>query len=103
MNPTAGLVIPGPRLKEAQTGTRVDGYVTAATSCTFNIEERASATPNTAGTDMLTSDLVATVNGDSSTTFSNAGLAADCWITVAITTISGTPGTVQITLSTTVP
>ena len=101
-NPVAAQVIPGPRLREAHTATRVDAYVTAATNCIFNIEERDSATPNTAGTDIMTSDLTAITTGASTTTINNPALAADNWLSVVITSISGTPGVLQVTLATTV-
>ena len=98
-NPATGG-IPGPRLKVAHTVTRLDSYVTAATSVTFNIEER--STIGSAGTDILASDQVADTDGAIASSFSNAGLAADCWLWLDISAVSGTPGKVVITLSCTV-
>ncbi|MGC4052950.1 MAG: hypothetical protein QM757_26785 [Paludibaculum sp.] len=51
--------------------------VKAATSATINLDERAFATPDTAGTAALTSGLACTTSGATSTTFSNAGIAAN--------------------------
>lgn len=88
------------RLKEGLTATRVDAYVIGGTSCTFNIEERTA--PNSAGTNILTSDLAADADGASSTTFSNSGLAADNWLYIDISAASGTVSQIAITLSCTV-
>jgi hypothetical protein len=99
-NPVAGG-IPGPRLKAAQTATRIDSYVTAATSVTFNIEER--STIGSAGTNLLASDQVADVTGETTTSFADSALAADNWLWLDIASVSGAPLIVVVTLSTTVP
>jgi hypothetical protein len=83
------------------TATRIDSYVTAATSATFNIEER--TTIGSPGTNLITSDQVADTNGETTTTFSNSALDADNWLWVDISATSGTPGKLVITLSCTVP
>lgn len=95
-NPAVGGIL-GPRLKTGKTCVRLDSHVAAATSATFNIEERTS--PGTAGTNIISSDQVATTTGASTTTFSNSGLAADNWLYVDISAVSGTPGQLAITLS----
>jgi hypothetical protein len=59
--------------------TKVSAYTDANTT-TFNIEERASATPNTAGTDLFDADMVAVSTSLDSTSFTNAGFAKDTWI-----------------------
>jgi hypothetical protein len=92
--------IPGPRLKVAATATRIDSYVTAATSVTFNIEER--STIGSAGSNLLSSDQVADTNGETTTSFADSALAADNWLWLDISAISGTPGTLVVTLSMTV-
>jgi len=89
--------IPGPQLKEAHTAIRLSSYVTNGTSVTFNIEER--STIGGTGTDLLSSDQVATVSGASTTSFANSSLAADSWLWLDISAVSGTPGNVVITLS----
>ena len=99
-NPVAGG-IPGPRLKAAQTATRIDSYVTAATSATFNIEER--STIGSAGSNLLASDQVADVTGETTTSFADSALGADNWLWLDIASVSGTPLILVVTLSTTVP
>lgn len=94
--PTVGGVL-GPRLKAGKTCVRLDSHVLAATSATFNIEER--STVNSAGTNIVSSDQVASTTGASTTTFSNADLAANTWLYVDISAVSGTPGQLSITLS----
>lgn len=82
-------------------------YATAATitevSCstdtgtvTIQLDERARATPNTAGTDVMTSTLVCDTDSQTTTTFTNAGIAADVPVNLQITATSGTPGVVRI-------
>lgn len=95
-NPAVGGIL-GPRLKAGKTCVRLDSHVSAATSVTFNVEER--STVNSAGTNIISSDQVATTTGASTATFSNAGLAADTWLYVDISAVSGTPGQLAITLS----
>lgn len=89
----------GPRLKSAKTCVRLDSHVSAATSATFNVEERTA--PGTAGTNIVASDQVATTSGANTTSFSNADLAADSWLYVDISAVSGTPGQLSITLTVT--
>jgi hypothetical protein len=93
--------VPGPRLKEGQTVTRIDSYVTAATSATFNIESR--STIGTPGTDLLAADQVAVTTGASDASFAYSSLAADSWLWIDISGVNGTPGQLVISLSTTVP
>lgn len=96
--PAVGGVL-GPRLKSAKTCVRLDSHVAAATSVTFNIEERTAA--GTAGTNVVTSDQVASTTGASTGSFSNADLAADNWLYVDISAVSGTPGQLCIILTVT--
>lgn len=60
---------------------------TDANTTTFNIEERALATPNSAGTDAMASDQVADNDNQVTTSFSNAVFSKDTW---AVPTISAT-------------
>jgi hypothetical protein len=92
--------VPGPRLKEAHTATRIDSFVTSNTSATFNIEER--STIGSAGTNLLASDQVAVTGGTTTTSFSDGALAADNWLWIDIASVSGTPAELVITLSCTV-
>jgi hypothetical protein len=89
--------IPGPRLKLAAIATRIDSYVTAATSVTFNIEER--STIGSAGSNLLGADQVADVNGEMTTSFDDSALAADNWLWLDISGVSGTPTLLVVTLS----
>jgi len=95
-NPVVGIIL-GPRLKTALTCVRLDSYVAAATSVTFNIEER--ATIGSTGTDILAADQVADVDGETTASFDNASLAADNWLVVAISAVSGSPTQVVVTLA----
>ena len=99
-SPAVGGVL-GPRLRSAMTVTRIDAYVRAATSVTFNIEER--STIGSAGTNILSSDMAADVNGETATSFADPDLAAGNWLYLDISAVSGTPGQVVVTLSCTVP
>lgn len=99
-SPATGGVL-GPRIPEACTVTRIDSYVAAATSVTFNIEERSAI--GSAGTDILASDQAADTDGASQTSsFNNDSLAAGNWLYVDISAVSGTPGQVVISLTCTV-
>jgi hypothetical protein len=85
------------------TATRVDSFVTAATNVVFNLQERASATPGTSGSTLLSGNQTAITTGATSTSFADAALAADNWLWLEIVSVSGTPGRVSVTLATTVP
>jgi hypothetical protein len=96
--PTGALGVPGPKMPYAATVTEVSSYVTAATSATFNIEERSSI--GSAGTNVLSSDQVADTNGESITSsFGNSGLASGCYLWLDVASVSGTPGTLQVTIA----
>ncbi len=80
----------------AVTITSVSCSVKAATSATINLDERAFATPDTSGTAVLTSNLACDTDGATSTTFSNASIAANVPVALLITAVSGTPDTLRI-------
>ena len=86
----------------AVTITRVVCSVAAATSVTIQLDERAEATPNTAGTDVMTSTLPCDVDSQATTTFTNATIAARVPLNVQITAVSGTPGAVRIHVEATI-
>jgi len=92
--------VPGPRVPQAMTCTRLDGYVVAATQVTLNIEERAAV--GVTGTDIMASDLMLGTGGTFTTNFSNAGLALGSWLWVDISSVTGTVGYAELTLSATV-
>ena len=92
--------VPGPRIANACTVVRVDAHVTAETSVTFNIEERAVI--GSSGSDIMTSDLVADTDGASDTgAFANSSLAAGNWLWLDISDVSGVPVKVVVVLEVT--
>lgn len=72
----------------AITITRISSFTDVGTA-TFNLEERVETTPNTAGTDVMASDLVADTNQEETTSFSNAAIAAQTWLTCNLSAVSG--------------
>lgn len=77
--------------------TEVAAYTNTGT-VTFNFEERGETTPNTAGTDVMTSDLVADTDQQETGTFSNAGIARDAWLILNVTSITGDPTIFGVTI-----
>lgn len=67
-------------------------------SVTFNIEERAETTPYSAGTDIMTSDLVADPDQQETTTFSNASLAKNNRVCLVVTSITGDPTIFEVSM-----
>lgn len=89
------------RIAWACTVTRVDANVVGGTSCTFNIEER--GTLGSAGTDVLSSDMVADANGESVTSaFGNSSLAEGNHLAYDVSAVSGAVTEVSITLTGTI-
>jgi len=80
----------------AVTVTSVSCSVKAATSAAINLDERAFATPDTAGTAVLTADLTCDADGATSTTFTNAGIAANVPLALTISAVTGTPDTLRV-------
>ncbi len=76
--------------------TRVACSVGAATSVTIQLDERAEATPNTAGTDVMTAALACTTTSGTTTAFTNATIAARVPLNMQITAVSGTPGSLRV-------
>lgn len=83
--------------KVAFTGTKVYCSTNTGTA-TINLEERVKTTPDTAGTDMLTSDLVCDTDSQETTTFTNAGIAAEALVSLTIVSVASTPGVVRVHL-----
>jgi hypothetical protein len=79
----------------ATTLTRVSCSTNTGT-VTIQLDERAEGTPNTAGTDMLTSALVCDSDTEATTSFSNATADADDPVNLQITATASTPGVVRI-------
>lgn len=81
----------------AVTVTRVSCSVDSGTSVVIQFDERAEATPNVAGTNVLTSNLTCnTTNGGITTSFSNAGIAANAPLNLQIISATGNPNAVRI-------
>lgn len=89
-NPTATDLYP--MFSIAQTCTvQTVLFQTDAGTITFNLEERASGTPGTAGTDVFASDNSATATLATTSTFSNTSLAAGAWVYLACSAKAGSP------------
>jgi len=86
----------------AVTLTKVECSVGAATSVTIQLDERAVATPNTAGTDSLTGTLACDVDSQSTTSFSDSAIAAAVPHNLQIVSVSGTPEVVRIHVTATI-
>jgi hypothetical protein len=82
---TGGETVWSWKVPYAITITQVSAY-TDANTVTFQLEERAAATPNTTGTTVMTSSLVADNNEQTTTSFTNAGQAANTWLTAVVST-----------------
>ncbi len=90
-NPVAGDTRSVTFLANAATFVQVRG-VTDAGTVDFNIEYRATDTPDVAGTDILTADLQATAGGANTTTFNASGVvAAETWLTLVASADAGGP------------
>ena len=89
------------RIPWACTVTRVDGNVIGGTSCTVNIEER--GTLGSAGTNVLSSDMVADADGESVTSsFNNSSLAVGNHLAIDVSAVSGAVDCLSITLTVTI-
>jgi len=69
---------------------------TATSTVTMNLEERAEATPDTAGTAVLTSNLVCDTNTEATTTFTNPGIAARVPVAWTIASVANAPVLVRL-------
>lgn len=65
-------------------------------TATIQLDERVKTTPNTAGTNVLTASLVCDTGDESTTSFSNAAIAADAPVNLQITATASTPTIVRI-------
>lgn len=82
-------------LPSASTITEVSCSTDTGTA-TIQLDERARATPNTSGTDVMTSTLVCDNNAETTTTFTNAGIAADVPVNLDIDSVASSPTRVRI-------
>jgi len=63
--------------------TEITGH-TDANTVTYNIEQRAETTPNTAGTDCMSADQVADNDQQETTSFADATVPANYWLVCAV-------------------
>jgi len=84
-------------IEGAWTAQKIEAYVFGGTSVTFNVEER--TTPGSAGTDMMTNDLVATTSKTTDSSLANGGLADGNTLALDISAVSGTVAYVAITIT----
>lgn len=97
-SPAVGTIL-GPRLNKAFTAERIDALVSSGTTVTFNIEE--VSTIGSAGSDLLSSDLVVGTAGTAQTSFADSSLGSASWLQLAITAVSGSPGFLSVSLKVT--
>lgn len=93
-----------PGLANTWTVTKVTCNTDTGTA-TINIEERAGTTPNTAGTDILSADLVCDADGQTScasgcdvNTITNAGLDANDALALMISAVASSPTKLRVTI-----
>ena len=94
-DPEAGS-IPGPRLFDAMTVTRLDAYTSPSGTVSFNLWER---TLDTTGTILISAGTTATVDGVSVTSFTDASWAAGNYIWLEITEVADSPEHISITIT----
>jgi hypothetical protein len=80
----------------ALTLTGLDCIVSAATSATINIQECDSTGASCA--DTATADLACDTDGATTTSFTDAAIASGAWVKLDVASISGTPGTLTVTV-----
>ncbi len=85
------------KLPFAYTITEIACHTNTGTA-DINVEERAEATPNTAGTDAMSSELVCDSNQQETASFSNAGFAANTWPTLTVSAVASSPTKITITV-----
>lgn len=78
--------------------TKVSCNVKAATSVVIQLNKRVEGTPDVSGTDVLTSTLTCITTGASTTTFSSAAVTADSPVALTISSVTGTPDTLRVTI-----
>jgi hypothetical protein len=69
---------------------------TATSTADIEFEERAEATPNTAGTEVMGADLQCDNDGATDSTFSNASIAADAPLSLKITAVANAPTVLRV-------
>jgi len=90
--------IPGPLLSQALTASQIDAYTEAGTSVEFNIELR--STIASAGSDLMTADMVADSDGETDAALAVTSLTADNWLYLDIAAVTGDVEMFVVTLRT---
>ncbi len=100
--PTASDSLPVAFLADDVTFVQVRG-VTDTGTVDFNIERRATNTPDATGTDILSADLQATSAGASTSSFATSGaVAGEQWLHYSSSAVSGTPTKLWVALEFTI-
>ena len=92
--PAVGDIL-GPRLDSCLTVCRIDSFSMASCSATFNV---LYGTPGSFSTCVMGTDLIGACTGCCCTGLS-VGIAANCWMVLHVTGVSGTPGQLVVTVS----
>lgn len=100
-SPKANDSFPVAFLADAVTLVQIRG-VTDTGTVDFNIEHRATNTPDVAGTDTLASDLQANATGASSTSFADATVPAERWLNYNASAIAGSPAKLWVVIEYTI-
>jgi hypothetical protein len=92
--------VAGPRVPQAETVRRLEGYVVGAVGAAvgYNVEER--STIGSTGADILSADQWADLDGAIDTSFDNPGLASGAYLWVDISGVTGTVSQFSISLET---
>jgi hypothetical protein len=101
--PTAGDDVEVLNTATALTITKVTATVKGSgTSATIQLQKHSASALNSAGTDMLASSLVATASGANTTSFSSATLAIGDFMSLVVSSVSGTPTAVVLRIEFTI-
>jgi hypothetical protein len=101
-NPKANDEFPMLYVGDAATVVAVRA-VTDVGTVNFNLEKRGKLTPDQAGTDVDTTDFVASVAGIEQTSgFESAGISADQWLSYVCTSVASGPSAVWVTVEYTI-
>lgn len=89
----AGDIIPLFKIPETMTPVEVAAFTDQGT-VTFQLEQRAEATPNSSGSNLLSSSLVADSDQEETTSFALANLTKDYWLVLNASAVSATKPTI---------
>jgi hypothetical protein len=78
--------------------TKVSCNVKAATSVVIQLNKRTEGAPDVSGTDVQTATLTCITTGASTTSFASAAVTADTPVALTISSVTGTPDTLRVTI-----